>query len=115
MSAGREVTSIGKSVFFWTQRGFEYGNGDEFRDSNSTCREKGILKVGEIVATVEQRGVMGIIAIHVGDLLISGSGVFIKYISKMSKGDSIRIAMGKTKRPIWVWQSENQTMRSSDA
>ena len=38
----RGVTSLGKSVFFWTQQGSDYGYGGEFRDPNSPNMDKGI-------------------------------------------------------------------------
>ena len=37
--------------------------------------------------TYEQRNVIGIIAIHVDDLLISGSEMFIGYITQRMKGE----------------------------
>ena len=48
---------------------------------NSPNLDKGILKVRGNVETIGKRKVLGIIAIHVDGLLISGSGVFIAYIS----------------------------------
>ena len=41
---GRGFTSVGKSVFFWTQQGFDYGYGGKFRDAYQTILEKGILR-----------------------------------------------------------------------
>ena len=38
-----------------------------------------------IFETNERRKVIGAIAIHVGDLLISGSGAFVKYITQRMK------------------------------
>ena len=70
--------SLDKSVFFWTQHvfGYEYGGG--FRDPNSPNLDNGILKVIENFETIEQRKVLGVIAIHVEDLLISGVDVFYR-------------------------------------
>ena len=71
MRAGGEVTALDKSVFFWTQQGFDYGYEKGFRDQNNTNLDKGIFKANEDFDTSERRNVIGIIAIHVGDLLIS--------------------------------------------
>ena len=40
--------------------------------SNSPSLDKGVLKVGAIPPTREQRNALGVIAIQVDDLLISG-------------------------------------------
>ena len=71
---GRYVTSLDKSVFFWTKHGFGYGGG--FRDPNSPNLDKGILKVNGKFGAGEQRNAFGIIAIRVDDLLIRG-GYFL--------------------------------------
>ena len=80
------VTSIDKALFFWAQQGFGYGYGRGFRDQNTPNLDKGILKVNEGFWTSEQRDVIGTISIHVGDLLISGSGMFIEQITKKKEG-----------------------------
>ena len=54
--------------------GFGYGYGKGFRGQNTSNLDKGILKANEDFDTSAQRDVIGIIAIHVGDLLISGDG-----------------------------------------
>ena len=82
MGAGRKLLPLDKSVFFWTQQGFGYGYGKGFRDQNTPNLDKGALKVGECSETIEHRDVIGIIAIHVDDLLISGSGMVIEYITQ---------------------------------
>ena len=74
------VTSLDKSVFFWTQQGFGHGYGKEFRVHNTTNLDKGIFKAHEAFYTSEQRGIIGIAEIRVVDLLISGSGMYIWYI-----------------------------------
>ena len=83
-----EVTSLDKSVFFWTQKGLDYGYGVGFRDENTSNLDNGILKVGENFETCEQRNAIGAISIHVGDLLISGSEMFIAYIAQGTKAKS---------------------------
>ena len=83
---GGEVTSLDKSVFSGLNRGFGYGYGGKFCDPNSPNLDKGILKVGGNFETRDKRKALGIIAIRVDDLLISGSAVFIEYISKRMKG-----------------------------
>ena len=45
---GGGVTSIDKSVFFWTQQRFVYGYGGKCRGPNSPNLDKGILKAIEI-------------------------------------------------------------------
>ena len=82
MECGGKVTSVDKSVFFWTHQGFGYGYGKGFRGQNTPNLGNGILKVGEGFETRERRVVIGIIAIRVEDLLISGSEVFIEYITQ---------------------------------
>ena len=76
---------LDKSVFFRTQQGFGYGYGTGFSDRNNTNLDKGIWKAGEDFDTSEQRNVIGIIAIHLGDLLIAGSDMSIWYISQKMK------------------------------
>ena len=74
-----------------------------FRDKNTSNLDKGILKVGE---DDEQRNVIGFIAIHVGDLLISRGEMFTEYIAQRTKGEfEVDIYMEKTKRPIWGCKS----------
>ena len=76
---GAGVTSLDKSVFFWTQQGFDYGYGVKFRDPNPPNLDKGILKINENFEAIDKRKVLGIISIHVDDLLISGSIDFNDY------------------------------------
>ena len=66
------VTTLDKSVFFRTQQGFGYGYGKGPRDQNTPNLDKGVLMANEDFETSDQRDVIGIVAIHVGDLLISG-------------------------------------------
>ena len=70
--SGGGVASLDKSVFFWTQQGFNYGYGAKFRDPNSPNIDKGILKVSGNFETIAQRNALCIIAIRVDDLLIPG-------------------------------------------
>ena len=81
MSVWGEVTSLDKSVFFWTPQGFGYGYGKGFRDPNTENLDNGIIKVGEDFETGGSRGVVGIISIRVGGLLISGCNMFTEYIT----------------------------------
>ena len=71
------VNSLDKSVFFRTQQGFGYGYGKGFRDQNTPYLYNGILKVEGDFETSEQRIVIGIVAIHVGDFLISRNGISV--------------------------------------
>ena len=73
----------------------------EFSDPNSTSPDKGILKANGNFETSDKGKAMGAIAIHVEDLLISGSDVFIEYIPNGMHGDSRYIDMKEIKRPIW--------------
>ena len=107
--------SVDKSVFFRTQQALGYDYGRDFRDPNPPDLDKGILKENEYFETIEQRDIMGVVSIHVDDLLIAGRGICINYISKTLKAKSRRIAMGKTNRPIRVWKSQIRTMRSLQA
>ena len=52
-----------------------------FRDPNPSNLDKGISKVSANFETRDKREVLGIISIHVDDLLISGSSDFTDYIS----------------------------------
>ena len=65
-----EVSSLDKSVCFWTQHGFGYGYGGKFRDPDLTNLDKGILKVSENFETDGEGKAMGIIDMRVADLLI---------------------------------------------
>ena len=58
------------------------GMGGEFRDPNRTNLDKGILRANGNFETGEKRKVLGIISIHVDDLLTSGSSEFIDYIRR---------------------------------
>ena len=80
------VTSLDKSVFFGTQQGFDYGYGKGVRDQNTPNLDKGILKANQDFETSEQRNAIGIIAIRVDDLLVSGNGMSVVYISQKMKG-----------------------------
>ena len=68
---GWEVTSLGKSVFFWTHQGFGYAYVGRFRDPNQTNVDKCILKENGNFETCGKITVMGLIAIRVDALLIS--------------------------------------------
>ena len=74
---GGKVASLDKSVFFWTQEGFSYEYGRKFRDPNKTNLDKNEFKVNGNFPNEDKRTAMGLIAIHVDDLLISGSGTFL--------------------------------------
>ena len=63
-----------------TQQGFKYEYGEEFRDKNLLNLDQGIFKINDFFETNERRYVIGLVAIHVDDLLISGSGAFLKNI-----------------------------------
>ena len=41
---GGKVTSLGKSVFFWTQEGFSYEYGKKYRDPNKANHDKNEFK-----------------------------------------------------------------------
>ena len=92
---------LDKSVFFRTQQGSDYGYGKGHRGQNTPNLDKGIFKTGADFETSEQRGEIGIIDIHVGDLLISGSAMFDAYISYRMEGDPKWIDMRQMGRPIW--------------
>ena len=96
-----EVTSLAKSVFPRTRQGFSYGYGEGFRDQNTPNLDNGALKANEGFEPSEQRDVIGIIDIHVDDLLISGSDMFAEYITQKMTENSKRIAMGGMKRSIY--------------
>ena len=81
---GPDVTSVNESVFSPTQQGFDYGYGVKFRDPNLPHPDIGILKVNDNFETDDKREVLGIIAIRVSDLMISGSDLSIVYISTIS-------------------------------
>ena len=102
---GAECTSLDKSVSFWTQQVFGYGYGKGFRDQNTSTLDNGILTTNEDFETSGERDVIGIIAIHVGDLLISGNGMFAEYITHRMEENWRRRAIRKMKRPIWRWES----------
>ena len=96
-----EVTSLDKSVFFWTQKGLDYGYGVGFRDENTSNLENSPpIKAGAKFDTCDRGNAIGIIAIHAGDWLISGSEMFTGYITRRMWGNPNRIDRGETKRPI---------------
>ena len=74
------ITSLCKYVVFWTQDGFGYGYGGRFRGPNQEHLDKVALKVNGNFETGGRRTALGIIAICVEDLLISGISEFIGYI-----------------------------------
>ena len=85
---GGEVTPLAKSVFFRTQQCFEYGYGMGFRDKNTSNLDKVTLEGGARISGHANKEIpFGIIAIHVGDLLISGSEMFTEYITRSMKGE----------------------------
>ena len=53
--------------------------------------------------TYEKRDVIGANAIHVDDLLISGSGTFIRYITQRVKENSRRV-YGEMERLTSEWE-----------
>ena len=83
-----KVTSLDKSVFL-TQQGFRYNYGKEFRDKNLSRLDQGVLKVGDFSGNKEKRNLVGLIAIHVDDLLISGNGSFLKYMAEMEENSKL--------------------------
>ena len=103
MCARGGVTSLDISVFFRPQQVFGYGYGGGFRDPNSPNLAKGVLKADGDFDTTEQRNALGIIDIHVDDLLISGSGGFTGYISQIMKGES-EVDIYRWGRRIWAWK-----------
>ena len=56
--------------------------------------------MSENFETGERRTAIGLIAIHVGDLLISGGEMFIEYITQRMKESPKWISMEKVKRRI---------------
>merc|ERR1712112_657617 len=94
---GGKVASLDKSVFFWTQEGFSYEYGRRYRDPNKNNIGKNEFKVNENFPNEEKRIAMGLIAIHVGDLLISGSGNSLEYITFRMKDNSKWMLLGEIK------------------
>ena len=74
--------------------GWSMGIGGGVRDPDHADLDNGISKVIENFETGDKRNVLGIIAIHVADLLISGSSEFAEYISREMRGISNYIDMG---------------------
>ena len=112
-----EVTSLDKSVFFWTQKVSPMGMGGwvvvgdgGFRDENLPNLANGILKAIGNFETDDKLGVLGTIAIRVGDLIISGCDLYVEHFSK-NEGEIRCIAMGGISRPIW---GGNQKVSDSD-
>ena len=85
---GEKATSLDKSVCFWTQQDFGYEYGKGFMGKNWSNLDHGIFKINEFFETKEQKDVIGFIAIRLGDLLISGCGMFIEYATQRMKGKS---------------------------
>ena len=67
--------------------------------------DNGILKVGENFETCDQRNAIEIVAIHVADLLISWSGVFVEYITQRTKGEFEVDSYGGTEATYLGWES----------
>ena len=92
---GGEVTSLDKSVFFWAKEGFSYGYGRRYRNPNQANLDKNEFKANGNFPKEEKRTAMWPIAIHVDDLLISGSGSFLEYITFRMKEIRSRYFWGK--------------------
>ena len=73
-------------MFCWAQRGSDYEYGEEFRDKNSTNSDQGNFEINDFFGSNEMVDVVGFVAIHVGDLLISGNGALIRYLTQKMKG-----------------------------
>ena len=100
LSGWGPVTPLDKSVFLRDRQGSGFGYGKNIRDPNSPNMDKGILKVNWNFETIEQRNVLGRMAIHVGDLLISG-GVFLPNTFPREWTENSRwVSTGEIKRPI---------------
>ena len=88
-----------KSAFFWTQQSFKYEYGRVFRGKNLVSLDHGGFFEINDFETNERRNAIWASAIHVGDLLIPGSGAFVKYILPKERKKSSRLtAMKKMKR-----------------
>ena len=74
-----------------------------FRDKNTSNLDKGLLMANEDFETCERRNVIGLIYIHVGDLLISRSVMFTDYITQRMAGNPKWIDTKKMRRPNWGW------------
>ena len=72
---GGKVASLDKSVSFWTKEGFSYDYGRNYRDPNRANLGNNEFKANGNFLEETKRNVIGLIAIHVGDLLISGSDI----------------------------------------
>ena len=97
-----EVTSIGKSVFFRTHHGLDYGYGGKYRDSNPPNLDKCILKENDNFDPIDKRKGLRILSIHVADLLISGSSDFIDYIACGMKENLSWVDMGGINQLIYA-------------
>ena len=75
---GWGVTPLDKYVFPRSPQWFGYGYEKQFRYPNQTNMDNGILKANVNFEAGEKRKVLGIIAIRVDDLLISGSDGFVE-------------------------------------
>ena len=76
------------------------------RGPNTKNLDYRILKAGEGLESIERRGDIGIIAIRVGDLLISGSDMFTDYITPKMKG---RPEVGRYEgKRVGVYMGENR-------
>ena len=74
--------SLDKSVLFPDSKKLDYEYGAGFRDKNTSNLDQGVLKLNENFETDERRKVTGPIAIHVDDILVSGSEMFVEYYTK---------------------------------
>ena len=83
---GGKATSLDKSVFFWAQEGFSYEYGRRYRDPDKTNLGKNEFKVNKNFPNGGKRSAIGIISIRADGVLISGSDIFLEYISFRMKG-----------------------------
>ena len=73
------------------------------------------LKGNGDVETIDKRIVLGIIAIQVDDLLISGGSDFTDYISWEIKENPMWVAIWETDRSIRMWELGKRSIRIADA
>ena len=79
-------TTLGNSVCFSTSRDFSYNSGAALRDQASENIYRIILRMCDCCGGAEKRYFAGVIATHVDDLLRTGCGAFIQFISNEMMG-----------------------------
>ena len=83
-----EATLIDKSVCFRSDSDSNYNFGECLRGCRTDNSENGILEIEQNRGSIGRENLVGVSISHVGDLVVTGSDMFIRFISGEMKGNS---------------------------